>query len=373
MAMNVRTRLVRAQSAAALALCAACLLPASAGAQEVEPPPPELAQEAAPQPVSMTDPRVINMILVKVNGTPIFLSELETEVETRLASLRPQFPEAELEAQMPELRRQLLVGMIDLVMMDQRAEQLQITADANSVDRAIQRLREANDLTSDEEFAAALEAAGLNLDLLREQMRRSIRQEQLAYQEVQRGIVVTDAEIQRYYEANPSEFEAPAQVRLEQLVFVGGAEMRQQAAEALAQLRGGASLNEVAAAYPAASAFPADESFVRMSDLQESLAAVVPDLPVDRFSDPVESQFGWHLVRVVERQPRTVQPLDAVRDAVRQRLTLQKSNERMDAYLGQLREQTHIEILAPEFAGIEESWRRADEADATTAARGERR
>lgn len=372
MAKNVRTRSAGALVAAAIVPACALLAPSFARGQEAEAPPAELSQEAAPQPVSMTDPRVINMILVKVNGTPIFLSELTTELETRLASLR-SIPEAEIEAQMPELRRQLLVGMIDQVMMDQRAEQLQITADANSVDRAIMRLREANDLTSDEEFAAALEAAGLTIDLLRDQMRRQIRQEQLAFQEVQRGIVVTDAEIQRYYEANPAEFEAPAQVRLEQLVFVGGAEMRQQAVEALEQLRGGATLAEVAAAYPAASAFPADDTFVRMSDLQESLAAVVPDLPVDRFSDPVESQFGWHLVRVVERQPRAVQPLDAVRDAVRQRLTIQKSNERMDAYLGQLREQTYIEIFAPEFASIEEYWRAADEADATTAAQGARR
>lgn len=319
---------------------------------------------AAPAPAPADD-RVINRILVKVNGTPIFLSEMETELESQLVVLRNQFPEAEIEAQLPDLRRRMLAGMIDDTMMMQRADQLQITADANSVDRALQNLREANSLTTDAEFAAALETMGITLDQLREQMRKRIRQQQLAFQEVQRGVFVSESEIDRYYRENPGEFEAPERVQLEQLIFVGGNDLEAQARAALQELRGGAPLAEVAASYPQASSFPADGSFVSVVDLQESLAAAIPDLPVGSFSDPIRSQFGWHLVRVVERQARAVQAIDDVRDAIRQRLTLEKSNARMIEYLGQLRDQTYIEILAPEFADIEEFWRSDESADQT--------
>lgn len=348
------------------ALAAPSALAAQEAAQEAVPP---AQQETEAAPATLTDDRVINMILVKVNGTPIFLSELETELATQLAALEAQFPEEQIRAQLATLRRDLLAAKIDQRMMEQRADQLQITADANAVDRAIQNLRAESGLESQEEFEAALASNGLTMDELRATLRTQIRQQQLAYQEVQRGIVTTDSEIARYYEENQQEFVAPEQLRLEQVVFVGGSGLREQALEALGQLRSGADLQQVASAYDTASAFPADDTFVRLDDLNESLATAVPELPEGQFSEPIQSQFGWHLVRVVERQPRTVQALDEVRETIRNRLRIEKSNRRMNAYMGQLREQTFIEILADEFRDIESYWREAEGDAAPTGAR----
>lgn len=344
-------------------LLAAALAPV-AGAQEV----PPQATAAAPAAVGSTDssmPGIINMILVKVNGAPILYSQLLEQEAERMPLIRQQFPEEEIEAQLPALRRQFLVGLIDEQMMLQRADTLGITADANQVDAQIQRLREANGLQTEEQFQEALAAMGLGLDELRERMRRTMRQQRLVFEEVNRGLFASESEIRRYYDENAGEFTAPEQVRLEQLVFLvqaGSAEAAaQQAASAAADLRAGMSLQDAAAKYPGSVPFAADTGFVPVADLTESLAAAVPGMPIGEIGEPVQSQFGFHVVRVVERSSEAVAAFEDVRDAIRERLISDKSQKRLEQYLGQLRQRTNLEILDPLYADIEAAWKAESE------------
>ena len=46
-------------------------------------------------------------------------------------------------------------------------------------------------------------------------------------------------------------------------------------------------------------------------------ASRVMPLPLASWSDPIPSSYGWHLVRITQRQPRRLPPLAEVRDAVR--------------------------------------------------------
>lgn len=314
------------------------------------------------RPVSSATPGIINMILVKVNGDSILLSDLEEEVAGRLPLLLQQIPQAEIDAQMPLIRREVLRGLIDETMMLQRADRLGIVADANQVDSQIEALKRQNGITSDEELEQALLAqAGLTLEDMRERLRSQLRQQRLVFEEVQRGIFVSEAEINRFYEENPDEFVAPDEVRLEQLVFLtqGSTEttVASQAARAAEALRAGGSLDQVAAQFPGSVPFAEDQSFVPLGDLNEALADAVPDLPTGIFSDPIRSQFGFHVVRVAERRERQRSELADVRAQIKSRLESQKSQERLEEYVSSLRERTQLEILDPQFADIEDSWK----------------
>lgn len=362
-----------ARTIAALALTVALAPAAIAQEAEQQAAPAPAAQPGALATFDSSMPGVINMILVKVNGAPILYSELLQEEEERMPLIRQQFPEEEIEAQLPQLRSQFLVGLIDQLMMLQRADSLGITADANQVDAQIQRLREANGLETEEQFQEALAGMGMNVEDIRDRMRRTLRQQRLVFEEVNRGLFASESEIRRYYEDHDGEFTAPEQVRLEQLVFLtqgGNAEaIRLQAEGALADLRSGMSVADVAARYPGSVPFAEDSSFVAVGDLNESLAQAVPGMPEGEFADVVQSQFGFHLVRVVERNDQAVATFEEVRDAIRERLISDKSQKRLQQYLGQLRGRTNLEILDPLYAGIEEAWKAEPEAQTSAAQR----
>jgi len=357
------------ETSIAAALLAAGLLAMPAAAQEAAAPPVQAATDTpAPLPADPTDAGVINMILVKVNGAPILLSDLLSTEEERLPLLRQQFSEEEIAAQLPQLRRTFLIGLIDEKMMLQRADQLGITADANQVDSQIQRLREANGLETDEQFEAALASQGLTVEDIRDAMRKTLRQQRLVFEEVQRGIFVSESEMRRYYDDHPGDFSAPEQVRLEQLVFLtqGGdtPAVREQVQGALGDLRSGMSLQDVAAKYPGSVPFAEDPSFLPVSDLQDAIAEAVPTMPEGEYSGPVRSPFGYHIVKVVERQSQSVSAYDEVKDTIRNRLNTEKSQKRYTQYLGQLRRRTSLEILDPRYADIEETWKASDEEEA---------
>ena len=300
---------------------------------------------------------VINMIMAKVNGEPILLSEFEAEETNRLVVIRQQIPEAEVQAQLGDLRVLFLRGLIEQKLIQQRAEQLGITADPNQIDRAVSNIRQQQGIATEEQFDQALAALGMTMQELREQLGMQLRQQRLVYEEVERGIFVTDGEIQTYYEEHPEEFTSPEQVRLQQLVFpLEGSDpvqIRAQAAAALEDLRGGATMDEAASKYARAVHVAVSDSFIGTSDLIAEVGTVAGALPVDTLSEPVETALTIHILRVIERRQRDLQPLDQVSDAIRSRLTAEKNNKRMEDYVRELYARTDIDILDPRFERLE--------------------
>ncbi len=336
------------------------LTPFAASAQEAAA--PEMPPMAASTP--RVPENVINMVLVKVNGDPILLTDLRTVLEDRITLLQQQFPAEELDAQLPFLTTQLLAGMVDQKMMLQRADLVGITIDANMVDRQIQNLRDTNGFTTQAQLDEALAQMGLTMDELREQLRDNLRQQRLAFDEVQRQIFVSETEINAFYSDNNDEFTAPEQVRLEQVVFIGEpASLRDQAFAAAAELRAGENASAVGDKYVNGQHVADTGSFIAVSDLTEGLAVAVPAMPVGSFSDPVETTFGYSIVKVVERSEESIAELGDVREGIRQRLTSDKSQERMDEYVRNLRKTANIEIVDSRFGGILALWEASGEVD----------
>lgn len=62
-----------------------------------------------------------------------------------------------------------------------------------------------------------------------------------------------------------------------------------------------------------------------------------------QISEPVQSQFGWHLIQVIERRTQDVS-LDRRRQAARQAIRTRKADVVIQEWLRQLRDQAYVEI-----------------------------
>jgi len=74
-------------------------------------------------------------------------------------------------------------------------------------------------------------------------------------------------------------------------------------------------------------------------DFEQALDRLEPG----EVSEPIETQFGWHIVELLEtrEQDRT---LDSRRNQAQQMIRARKAEERMDTWLQQLRDDSYIEI-----------------------------
>jgi len=127
-----------------------------------------------------------------------------------------------------------------------------------------------------------------------------------------------DAYARNLYQANASKFEKPAQTRARHILLANnGPESLKKAQELLAQLRAGTSFEELAKANsidPGSAARGGDLGFFGAGQMVRPFEDAVNALakPGD-LSEPVESQFGYHIIRLEERRAKGPQPYEEVR------------------------------------------------------------
>ncbi|GAC1315012.1 MAG: hypothetical protein NVSMB16_11780 [Acidimicrobiales bacterium] len=132
---------------------------------------------------------------------------------------------------------------------------------------------------------------------------------------------VDDRAIQKYYDDNPTLFIS------NQCVSHILVKTKEQAVSLRAQIVGGADFATLAKANstdPGSGAKGGELGCAKPGGFVKEFEAVADSIALNQLSDPVQTQFGFHLIKVTER---TKLPLnDQIKTAVRQRLQQQSDN-----------------------------------------------
>lgn len=187
--------------------------------------------------------------------------------------------------------------------------------------------RQAEDIYIRRALAAEAERDGLDRDpivaaALRQARDRVLSDARLAA--IDRAALPADSEITRYardlYRENPERFRTPEQTRASHILIARGVEGRDRArAEALlAQIKGGASFETLAreqSADGASAARGGDLGWFGPGQMVKAFEDAVAALknPGD-LAGVVETQFGFHVVRLDARRPAGIRSFDEVRE-----------------------------------------------------------
>jgi len=77
--------------------------------------------------------------------------------------------------------------------------------------------------------------------------------------------------------------------------------------------------------------------------------AVLKKLKLGEISAPFKTQFGWHIVQLLERR-KVDNTVELLRGRARQLLYERKREEQLREWLRRLRDEAHVEYLMPELA-----------------------
>ena len=159
--------------------------------------------------------------------------------------------------------------------------------------------------------------------------------------------VVTDEAIQAAYDAQYNDFAGEDEFDASHILV----ETEEQANDLKAQLDDGADFAELARAHSTGPSGPNGGAlgwFGKGQMVPEFETAVVA-LEKGQMSDPVQTQFGWHVVKLNDKRKTEAPALDAVREELAQ--TVQQ--DAIQARIDELTQQAQIDRPALEGAGPE--------------------
>ena len=166
-----------------------------------------------------------------------------------------------------------------------------------------------------------------------------------------KDVTASDEDAKKFYDEHPDQFTQPERVHVRHILISDDVTSADAIAKVQADLRAGASFDEVA---KSRSLCP---SAAQGGDLGEvSKGQMVPEFEAAAFalknpgdlSDPVKTRFGWHIIRLEGRTPSSLEPFDNVKPQLLQYLTNEKKNEAFKNAVEGLKKTYKVEILVPE-------------------------
>lgn len=157
---------------------------------------------------------------------------------------------------------------------------------------------------------------------------RKVRYILADYAKIRGEVKPTDAELRKLYDQSKDSYLRPASAHVLHILVKSepgatpqaDAAARTKAEGIVARLRGGADFATLAresSEDPSSSGNGGDMGWVDMGKTVEPFERAIFSIPLNTISDPIRTQeYGYHIVKVVERRDQSVQPFEEARPAL---------------------------------------------------------
>jgi len=209
---------------------------------------------------------------------------------------------------------------------------------------------------NDEEFAKKAGEAGLTVADIKQGMRENLAIRNLVTKEMAPKIVIADADVQKFYDQNGERMQRPEQVNASHILIAvksGASESEKAAAkkkadDLLAKLKAGGDFSQLAKdnSDDGSKSQGGDLGWISKGQTVPPFEAAAFALKPGETSGVVESQFGYHIIRVKEHRPGGKAPFadakeqitnflkeSALRDALTKRVAELRAKAKVDVAL----------------------------------------
>lgn len=187
------------------------------------------------------------------------------------------------------------------------------------------------DLENSDEFKKQLEV--LKRDILI----------QAAVKKVLDNVKISEKDLKDFYENNKEMFKTQESVSAKHILV----EDEEKAIEVKNKIKDGLTFEEAAKEFstcPSSAQGGELGSFTRGRMVTEFEDAAF-NLEVGIVSEPVKTQFGYHLIKVDEKLPADIKEFNEVKNSIQVNLLSQKQNEEYINFVNKLKENQNVEIL----------------------------
>ena len=347
--------LVLVLSIAALALaCGNNPAPPPGSAAPVLPPASGVPGVTIPPPAGETGgvqamPAELPAVLARVNGEPIE----RWEFEYVLRGLESQAGQPVPAERREEVFRSVLDELVAYRLLAQEARARKMEVSDADIKARVDQVR--RNFANEEAFQKALVDEGFSVERLEQQARREVLVARVLEAEIGPRIAVLPKDVETFYQQNLDRFKVDEAVHASHILIgipekadaAGRDKLRAEAAALLAQVRAGADFAQLARSRSHDSSSAArggDLGFFALGQMDPAFAKAAFALKAGETSPVVETPYGFHIIRVLERRPARTAPLAEVRAQIEQYLAGERRDQLATSFVDQLKARGRVEI-----------------------------
>jgi len=316
------------------------------GKQPEQPPQPEKQAEKAPATAGVTGP------VARVNGKDISADEFNQELNKITQGGARNIPED----RMAKIRQNIANRLIEEELIRQEVERQGVTVTKEEVDAEFERYK--GRFKSEEQFENFLKHGQTTVEEIRTRLERSAALNKLLTK--LGALAVTPEDVQKAYESGIKMYTDPEQVHAQHILIKVAQNApadqveaaRKKAMEALKRIKKGEDFAAVAKELSddaVSREKGGDLGFFRrgvmVPKFEEAAFAMKPG---EVSKEPVQTPFGFHIIKVLERKEERVKPLDEVREQIETSLKNRNLFKARRELVERLRREAKIENFLPE-------------------------
>ena len=304
------------------------------------------ATPAPPKPV----PAQLPDVMARVNGEAISRAEFEQAVQNMEGRAGGPVPAA----QRDRIYRDLLDQLIGYKLLTQETKARKVVVPDADVEARIGQIR--SQFPSEDVFMQMLEQRKLTLEKMRSDARQDMAVAKMIQDEVEAKTAVKPEQVTDFYAKNPDQFKENERVRASHILIAfpenadaaAKGQARTKAEQVLKDVKAGKDFAALAKQHsqdPGSAANGGDLGFFQQGQMVGPFNDAAFSLPPGSISDLVETNFGYHIIKVAEKQPGRTVPLEEVRPQVEQYLQNVNRDEQTEAFVGALKAKGKVEIF----------------------------
>jgi len=292
-------------------------------------------------------------VVVTVNGFEIKESQVDELIAPQIQAISKQNPQLtpELINQVKgQIKDQVLEKMIVEHLLDGKVKELNINVTKDDViERITEELSSQSPPISLEEYKQMLAQNGRNFDDTVQENLKGLTYEKVLDAAGADKVSATDSDAKKFYDENPKQFQRPEEVRASHILIQPDPNQTKEQAKAkmeeiLAEIKAGGNFEELAKANSECPSAPngGDLEYFPRGKMTQSFEDVAFELEVGQISDVVETEYGYHIIKVTDHRKEGAIPFEEVKEKVLEYLVNQKKNEFAQKYIKELKAEAKI-------------------------------
>lgn len=295
-------------------------------------------------------------IVAKVNGQPIYTSDLHPYVQKELMTFKKYAIKRDTSDLEKRLRRKVLDKVIEQKILAQESIKVKIDDIESKISERAKNVRAK--YRNKEDYENMLRRTGVTPEQMRENIRREIHINAYLESKKLSNPDVPEEDIKDFYQHNPENFRQEEYVKVSHILLKVSKDaspeeietVKKKAVEIRNEIISGKDFGAYARKFSedGRASRGGDLDFIKRGYMPPEFDKVAFSLDVNAVSEPVRTEYGFHIIKVVEKKPGGIARYEDVKDFIRKFLQQEMSKKIIALHMNELKQKAKIEIMIDE-------------------------